>query len=86
MKLYWWILRPVSRCNYPSGSDVARIMDLGGNTMEDEECFSRVLQGNIDIDSAVFLENGTKFVVHRLARGPLWTMNLDGRHGTELGT
>lgn len=49
------------------------------------ECYTRVLQGHIAIDSAVFPRGTTGFMLDCLARSPLWSMGLEYRHGTGHG-
>lgn len=72
---------------YDEGTtDVTRTMHLGGcATDHEKDCFTRVLQGHIAIDRAVFPENTTGFMLDTLARTPLWSMGLDYRHGTGHG-
>lgn len=67
-------------------TDVTRTMHLGGNPTEyEKECFTRVLQGHIALDRAVFPEGTTGLMIDALARAPLWSMGLDYRHGTGHG-
>lgn len=67
-------------------TDVTRTMHLGGTASQHErECFTRVLQGHMAIDSIVFPAGTTGFMLDTLARGPLWSMGLDYRHGTGHG-
>lgn len=72
---------------YDDGTtDVTRTMHLGGKATEHEkECFTRVLQGHIAIDKAVFPEGTTGMMLDTLARVPLWSIGLDYRHGTGHG-
>lgn len=67
-------------------TDVTRTMHLGGTpTYHEKECFTRVLQGHIAIDTAVYPEDTTGFMLDALARVPLWSIGLDYRHGTGHG-
>lgn len=72
---------------YDNGTtDVTRTMHLGGTATEHEkECYTRVLQGHIGIDKAVFPEDTTGLMLDALARVPLWSIGLDYRHGTGHG-
>lgn len=47
--------------------------------------FTRVLQGHIALDSAVFPQGTPGFVLDAYARRPLWAAGLDYRHGTGHG-
>jgi len=67
-------------------TDVTRTVHLGGTPTEyEKDCFTRVLQGHIGIDTAVFPENTSGLLLDTLARAPLWKMGLDYRHGTGHG-
>ena len=67
-------------------TDVTRTMHLGGTpTAHERACFTRVLQGHIALDSAVFPEDTTGLALDTLARAPLWGMGLDFRHGVGHG-
>ncbi|PXF45313.1 putative Xaa-Pro aminopeptidase P [Gracilariopsis chorda] len=67
-------------------TDVTRTMHLGATpTDHEKECFTRVLQGHIGIDTAVYPEDTTGFMLDALARVPLWSIGLDYRHGTGHG-
>lgn len=72
---------------YEDGTtDVTRTMHLGGTaTAHEKECYTRVLQGHIAIDTAVFPEDTTGLMLDTLARVPLWSIGLDYRHGTGHG-
>jgi len=48
-------------------------------------CFTRVLQGHIALDAAIFPKGTTGFQLDILARTPLWRDGLDYRHGTGHG-
>jgi Xaa-Pro aminopeptidase len=67
-------------------TDVTRTMHLGGSpSVHEKECFTRVLQGHIALDSTIFPKGTTGFMIDALARGPLWSVGLDYRHGTGHG-
>lgn len=67
-------------------TDVTRTMHLGQCASEyEKECYTRVLQGHIAIDRAVFPEGTTGLMLDSLARMPLWNIGLDYRHGTGHG-
>lgn len=72
---------------YDNGTtDVTRTMHLGGAATDyEKECYTRVLQGHIAIDTAVFPEDTTGLMLDALARIPLWSVGLDYRHGTGHG-
>ncbi|KAI0674634.1 Creatinase/aminopeptidase [Trametes maxima] len=66
-------------------TDVTRTFHFGTPTAEEKRAFTRVLQGHIAIDTAVF-PNGTTGTCSRdpFARRPLWEDGL-GMHGTGHG-
>lgn len=67
-------------------TDVTRTMHLGGKAMQlEKECYTRVLQGHMALDMAVFPAGTTGFMLDALARAPLWSMGLEYRHGTGHG-
>nr|ATB19836.1 metallopeptidase M24 family protein [Juniperus oxycedrus] len=66
-------------------TDVTRTVHLGEPSSREKECFTRVLQGHIALDQAVFPENTPGFVLDVLARSSLWKIGLDYRHGTGHG-
>ena len=71
---------------YEDGTtDVTRTMHLGTPTEAQRECFTRVLKGNIALDTAVFPENTPGFVLDVLARKSLWQAGMDYAHGTGVG-
>lgn len=75
-----------SGAQYVDGTtDVTRTLHFGQPTLHQKECFTRVLQGHIALDQAVFPENTPGFVLDVLARSPLWKIGLDYRHGTGHG-
>lgn len=71
---------------YKDGTtDVTRTYHFGEPTAYEKRCFTRVLQGHIAIDSAVFPQGTTGFLLDPFARHALWKDGLDFRHGTGHG-
>ncbi|KAJ6828090.1 putative Xaa-Pro aminopeptidase P [Iris pallida] len=66
-------------------TDITRTVHFGEPSSRQKECFTRVLQGHIALDQAVFPENTPGFVLDVLARSSLWKIGLDYRHGTGHG-
>ncbi|KAF7720703.1 hypothetical protein EC973_006318 [Apophysomyces ossiformis] len=67
---------------YKDGTtDVTRTFHFGKPTSYEKRCFTRVLQGHIAIDSAIFPKGTTD----PFARHALWKDGLDFRHGTGHG-
>lgn len=66
-------------------TDVTRTMHFGEPTPWQKECFTRVLQGHIAIDRAIFPKGTTGHVLDAFAREPLWKIGLDYKHGTGHG-
>ncbi|MQL95792.1 hypothetical protein Taro_028464, partial [Colocasia esculenta] len=66
-------------------TDITRTVHFGEPTARQKECFTRVLQGHIALDQAIFPERTPGFVLDALARVPLWKIGLDYRHGTGHG-
>lgn len=66
-------------------TDITRTVHFGTPTAHQKECYTRVLQGHIAVDKAVFPENTPGFVLDVLARSSLWKTGLDYRHGTGHG-
>lgn len=66
-------------------TDVTRTVHLGEPTPWQKECFTRVLQGHIAIDQAVFPKGTTGHLLDGFARRPLWVAGLDYKHGTGHG-
>ncbi|KAG2127897.1 peptidase M24, structural domain-containing protein [Suillus bovinus] len=64
-------------------TDVTRTLHFGTPTNEEKRAFTRVLQGHISIDTAVF-PNGTSGA-DSFARRALWQEGWDYRHGTGHG-
>ncbi|XP_021772939.1 probable Xaa-Pro aminopeptidase P isoform X2 [Chenopodium quinoa] len=75
-----------SGAQYIDGTtDITRTVHFGEPTSREKECFTRVLQGHITLDQAVFPENTPGFVLDSFARSSLWKIGLDYRHGTGHG-
>ncbi|XP_010674747.2 aminopeptidase P2 [Beta vulgaris subsp. vulgaris] len=75
-----------SGAQYIDGTtDITRTVHFREPTPREKECFTRVLQGHIALDQAVFPENTPGFVLDAFARSSLWKAGLDYRHGTGHG-
>ncbi|KAM5541777.1 hypothetical protein V8D89_004506 [Ganoderma adspersum] len=75
-----------SGAQYLDGTtDVTRTYHFGTPTPEEKRAFTRVLQGHIAIDVAVFPNGTTGYILDPFARRPLWEDGLDYRHGTGHG-
>lgn len=75
-----------SGAQYLDGTtDVTRTVHLGEPTKHQRTCFTRVLQGHIMLDTAVFPNGTNGHLLDILARMPLWREGLDYRHGTGHG-
>ncbi|KAL6964795.1 Aminopeptidase P2 [Sarracenia purpurea var. burkii] len=75
-----------SGAQYIDGTtDITRTVHFGEPSARQKECFTRVLQGHIALDQAVFPENTPGFVLDAFARSFLWKIGLDYRHGTGHG-
>ncbi|KAI8374722.1 peptidase M24, structural domain-containing protein [Radiomyces spectabilis] len=71
---------------YKDGTtDVTRTLHFGEPTEYEKRCFTRVLQGHIAIDVAVFPKGTTGYLLDPFARHALWKDGLDFRHGTGHG-
>jgi len=68
-------------------TDVTRTVHLGpaSPSAAQRDAFTRVLQGHIALDTAVFPEGTPGFVLDAFARRALWAAGLDYRHGTGHG-
>ncbi|KAI0030247.1 Creatinase/aminopeptidase [Vararia minispora EC-137] len=66
-------------------TDVTRTWHFGTPTDEERRAFTRVLQGHIAIDTAVFPNGTTGYIIDTWARRALWKDGLDYRHGTGHG-
>ncbi|GAB4835827.1 Aminopeptidase P2 [Ancistrocladus abbreviatus] len=75
-----------SGAQYVDGTtDITRTVHFGEPTAREKECFTRVIQGHIALDQAVFPETTPGFVLDAFARSSLWKIGLDYRHGTGHG-
>ena len=71
---------------YPDGTtDITRTMAVGTPTDEQRDCFTRVLQGMINIHRARFPRGLSGRDLDALARFPLWCAGKDYDHGTGHG-
>ncbi|KDE08101.1 X-Pro aminopeptidase [Microbotryum lychnidis-dioicae p1A1 Lamole] len=66
-------------------TDTTRTLHFGEPSMSERRAYTRVLQGHIAIDTAVFPETTTGYLLDAFARRPLWLDGLDYRHGTGHG-
>ncbi|KZV99641.1 putative aminopeptidase P, cytoplasmic [Exidia glandulosa HHB12029] len=66
-------------------TDTTRTWHFGTPSDEERRAFTRVLQGHIAIDTAVFPEGTTGYKLDPFARRALWEDGLDFRHGTGHG-
>ncbi|WWC85559.1 uncharacterized protein L201_000423 [Kwoniella dendrophila CBS 6074] len=75
-----------SGAQYLDGTtDVTRTLHFGTPTEEEKRAFTRVLQGHIALDTAVFPQGTTGYILDILARKALWSDGLDYRHSTSHG-
>ncbi|GAA5960311.1 hypothetical protein JCM8115_001137 [Rhodotorula mucilaginosa] len=75
-----------SGANYLDGTiDTTRTMHFGRPTAEQKRAFTRVLQGHIAVDKAIFPEGSTGDQLDTLARAPLWSDGMNYGHGTGHG-
>lgn len=75
-----------SGAQYVDGTtDVTRTVHFGTPTAHEIECFTRVLQGHIDLATAVFPAGTSGYQLDLLARSWLWRAGLDYNHGTGHG-
>jgi Xaa-Pro aminopeptidase len=65
--------------------DTSRTVHFGYPTVEQAESFTRVLQGHIAIDTAIFPAGTSGATLDILARKALWRDKLNYRHGTGHG-
>lgn len=65
--------------------DTTRTVHFGKPTPKQKQAFTRVLQGHIAIDTAIFPKGTTGGQLDSLARHPLWKDGLDYGHGTGHG-
>ncbi|KXN70273.1 Creatinase/aminopeptidase [Conidiobolus coronatus NRRL 28638] len=71
---------------YKDGTtDVTRTWHFGSPSDFEKLAFTRVLQGVIGLEQAVFPEGTTGYILDSITRAPLWKSGLDYRHGTGHG-
>jgi Xaa-Pro aminopeptidase len=66
-------------------TDITRTVAIGTPTVEQRECYTRVLKGHIALAMATFPKGTTGTQLDTLARWPLWEAGLDYDHGTGHG-
>ncbi|KAI9252506.1 peptidase M24, structural domain-containing protein [Helicostylum pulchrum] len=66
-------------------TDVTRTFHFGTPTDYEKRCFTRVLQGHIAIDEAIFPKGTTGYLLDPFARQALWKDGLNFLHGTGHG-
>lgn len=66
-------------------TDITRTIALGPVTEEMREAFTLVLRSHLQLANARFLYGCTGVNLDILARGPLWEVGLDYKHGTGHG-
>lgn len=66
-------------------TDITRTIAIGTPSREQQECFTRVLQGMIAISLARFPRGLSGRDLDALARAPLWRAGMDYDHGTGHG-
>lgn len=75
-----------SGAQYTCGTtDVTRTFHLGQPSEWEKEVYTRVLKGNIGLDSLVFPDNTPGMAIDAFARTALWQVGLDYLHGTGHG-
>lgn len=72
--------------HYLDGStDVTRTVSLGALTQQQQEDYTDVLRGHLNLAAAIFREGMTGTQLDILARQPLWQRGLNYNHGTGHG-
>ena len=66
-------------------TDITRTVHMGSPSPLQRMANTRVLQGHIALDTAVFPEGTPGAALDTLARMPLWSQGLNYRHGTGHG-
>lgn len=66
-------------------TDITRTISLGELTKEEKEHYTVVLKGLLQLANAKFLEGCSGENLDILARGPIWSLGIDYRHGTGHG-
>lgn len=75
-----------SGAQYLDGTtDITRTVHFGTPTSHEIRCFTRVLQGHIDLATVVFPRGTSGYQLDLLARSWLWRDGLDYAHGTGHG-
>jgi len=70
---------------YFGTTDVTRTWHFGTATEEFKEYYTRVLKGNIGVDTMIWPEETPGFVLDVMARKALWDIQKDYGHGTGHG-
>lgn len=71
---------------YSDGTtDVTSTVHFGTPTDHEKRCFTRVLQGHIDLATTIFPKGTVGRSLDSIARLPLWKDGLEYRHGTGHG-
>lgn len=71
---------------YTDGTtDITRTLHFGTPSEEQKRCYTRVLQGHIQLAQAVFPAGTCGLMLEMLARQPLWQDGLNYQHGTGHG-
>lgn len=72
--------------HYRDGTtDVTRTIPLGQLTAEEKKCYTAVLRAMIRLSKSKFLKGCNGKNLDILARGILWDLNMDYKHGTGHG-
>ena len=66
-------------------TDITRTIALGQASAEQKDCFTRVLQGHIDLMTSSFPRGTQGIQLDTLARKALWDIGLNYGHGTGHG-
>ncbi|KAF9576450.1 hypothetical protein EC968_008745 [Mortierella alpina] len=66
-------------------TDITRTLHFKTPKEHEKRCFTRVLQGHIALDSAIFPEGTSGYILDAFSRRALWSDGLDFRHGTGHG-
>lgn len=75
-----------SGAQYLDGTtDVTRTWHFGTPSPTEIRAFTRVLQGHITIDTSIFPQGTSGYLIDVFARRALWQEGLDYRHGTGHG-
>lgn len=75
-----------SGAQYRCGTtDTTRTLHLGTPSKHEQECFTRVLKGHINLCTVIFPAGTRGHSLDSLARTSLWSVGLDYPHGTGHG-